>query len=412
MQLGLSRWVFPVVLLLVFGLAMPAQAQDTDPGDVAFWQAIQSSKDPAEYNAYLQSFPNGRFAGLARLRLSQLGTPAVVQPVASQPVAPQVAAPAMPVPANPALPAAQPPGFAHATALKPANLRGSPSASAARVGGLSQGEQLFVRPAAEPGWYEIARADGSAAYVHGSLIGQGGQPLAGPLVTATVPAPGGPLVTVPPRPGDVVPVAVQRPQDMAMDKVQAGRIQDAAQPSLQGVPPQLADAVSVQIGKPVMTPVAPGNGGEVDPARLVGAFLSGLLGQEVNLGDPNAAATGAVRAVASVIVTATRNGQPVDSVTQAMQQDFASQSAAGGGMQGVLEAAVKQAAQAMAAKLRNRGAAEATAAAVPALAPAAGPVQPAVPPAAPAPAPAPAGGSPAMSPAMSLPPPPPVPGAN
>jgi len=402
----------------MFGQALPAPAQDTDPGDVAFWQAIQNSKQPAEYNAYLQSFPNGRFAGLARLRLSQLGAPVSAQPAAVQPVPPQVAAPAAPIPASPTLPAIPPPGFGHATALKTANLRGGPSATAARVGGLSQGEQLFVRPAAEPGWYEIARADGSAAYVHGSLIGQGGQPMAGPLVTASVPAPGGPMVTVPPRPGDAVPVAVQRPQDMAMDKAQAGRIQDAAQPSLHGVPPQLADAVSVQIGKPVMTPVAPGNGGEVDPAKLVGAFLSGLLGQEVDLGDPNAAATGAVRAVASVIVTATRNGRPVDSVTQAMQQDFASQAAAGGGMQGVLEAAVKQAAQAMAAKLRNRGAAETASNAPAGIAPAAGPVQPTVLPAAPAsgPAPAPtsppAGGSPAMSPAMSLPPPPPVPGAN
>lgn len=407
MQVGLSRWVFPVVLLLVFGLAMPAQAQDTDPGDVAFWQAIQGSKDPAEYNAYLQSFPNGRFAGLARLRLSQLGAPAMAQPTATPPVAPQAAAPAMPAPIAPVVPAVPPPGFAHATALKTANLRGAPSTTAARVGGLSQGEQLFARPAAEPGWYEIARADGSAAYVHGSLIGQGGQPLAGPLVTAAVPAPTGPMVTVPPRPGDAVPVVVQRPQDMAMDKAQAGRIQDAAQPSLQGVPPQLADAVSVQIVKPVMTPVTPGNGGEVDPAKLVGAFLSGLLGQEVNLGDPNTAATGAVRAVASVIVTAMRNGQPVDSVTQAMQQDFVSQAAAGGGMQGVLEAAVKQAAQAMAAKLRDRGATETAASTAPTFVPAAGP---AVPPAALAPAPS--GGSPAMSPAMSLPPPPPVPGAN
>jgi len=405
MQLGLSRWVFPVVLLLVFGLAMPAQAQDTDPGDVAFWQAIQSSKDPAEYNAYLQSFPNGRFAGLARLRLSQLGAAVAAQPAAIQPVPPQVAAPATPIPASPILPAVPPPGFVQASALKTANLRGAPSAAAARVGGLSQGEQLFVRPAAEPGWYEIARADGSAAYVHGSLIGQGGQPLAAPLVTANLPKPAGPMVTVPPRPGDAVPVAVQRPQDMAMDRTQAGRIQDAAQPSLQGVPPQLADAVSVQIVKPVMTPVTPGNAGEIDPAKLVGAFLSGLLGQDVSLADPNAAATGAVRAVASVIVTATRNGQPVDSVTQAMQQDFSSQSAAGSGMQGVLEAAVKQAAQAMAAKLRDRGAAETASNAPAAIVPAAGPAPV-------SPAPPAAGGSSAMSPAMSLPPPPPVPGAN
>lgn len=394
--MALSRWVIPIALAVLLGQVAPVGAQATDPGDVAFWQAIQDSKEPAEYNAYLQSFPNGRFAGLARLRLSQLGAPAAGAPIA----------PAAPVAFTPALPMAPPPGFDAATALKTANLRGAPSTNAARVGGLSQGEQLFVRPAAEPGWYEIARADGSAAFVHGSLIGQGGQPLAGPLVSASVPLPSGPTVTVPPRPGDAVPVAVQRPQDMTMDKAQAGRIQDAAQPSLQGVPPQLADAVSVQIVKPVMTPVGPAASDEIDPAKLVGAFLSGLLGQEVNLNDPNTAATGAVRAVASVIVTATRNGQAVESVTQAMQQDFASQSAAGSGMQGVLEAAVKQAAQAMSAKLRNRGATETAASgAAPVMLPAAGPVEPVA-------VPAPAANAPVMSPAMSLPPPPPVPGAN
>lgn len=40
----------------------------TDPGDLAFWQSIQNSTNPAEYRAYLQTYPNGRFAALARLR--------------------------------------------------------------------------------------------------------------------------------------------------------------------------------------------------------------------------------------------------------------------------------------------------------------------------------------------------------
>jgi len=61
-------------MLIVLVLASGAGAQGvTDPGDLAFWQSIQSSKSAGEYGAYLQSYPNGRFAELARLRIQQLG---------------------------------------------------------------------------------------------------------------------------------------------------------------------------------------------------------------------------------------------------------------------------------------------------------------------------------------------------
>lgn len=56
-------------MLAGLALAPGAGAQGvTDPGDLAFWQSIQSSKEPAEYRAYLQSYPSGRFAGLAKVR--------------------------------------------------------------------------------------------------------------------------------------------------------------------------------------------------------------------------------------------------------------------------------------------------------------------------------------------------------
>lgn len=55
-----------------------ARAQETDPADLAFWQAIQNSADPAEYKAYLEAFPKGKFATLARIRAA--GTGAQVQP--------------------------------------------------------------------------------------------------------------------------------------------------------------------------------------------------------------------------------------------------------------------------------------------------------------------------------------------
>ena len=66
--------------VLAFGFAIAAglvAAQTTtDPGDLAFWQSIQNSTNPAEYRAYLEAYPTGRFAGLARVRAGGAAAPA------------------------------------------------------------------------------------------------------------------------------------------------------------------------------------------------------------------------------------------------------------------------------------------------------------------------------------------------
>src|SRR5689334_6777427 len=49
-------------------LSAPVRAADTDPADMLFWESVKNSSDPTEYKAYLEAFPNGRFAPLARLR--------------------------------------------------------------------------------------------------------------------------------------------------------------------------------------------------------------------------------------------------------------------------------------------------------------------------------------------------------
>ncbi len=36
-----------------------------------FWNSIKESEDPAEYQAYLETYPEGQFAALARLRAGQ-----------------------------------------------------------------------------------------------------------------------------------------------------------------------------------------------------------------------------------------------------------------------------------------------------------------------------------------------------
>lgn len=58
--------------------APTVQAQD--PADLAMWQSIAHSTKPEEYRAYLETFPNGRFAGLARLRAASAAPQAAPSP--------------------------------------------------------------------------------------------------------------------------------------------------------------------------------------------------------------------------------------------------------------------------------------------------------------------------------------------
>lgn len=50
----------------------PSTAADGGAVELAFWNSIASSKDPLEFAAYLQSYPDGSFAALARLKQKQL----------------------------------------------------------------------------------------------------------------------------------------------------------------------------------------------------------------------------------------------------------------------------------------------------------------------------------------------------
>ncbi|MFQ5954076.1 MAG: hypothetical protein ACE5JZ_03330 [Kiloniellales bacterium] len=51
-----------------------AQTGSPEPGselqvEILFWESIKDSTDPGDYRAYLETYPNGRFAALARHRL-------------------------------------------------------------------------------------------------------------------------------------------------------------------------------------------------------------------------------------------------------------------------------------------------------------------------------------------------------
>ena len=44
--------------------------------ELAFWDSVRDSDDPAMFLAYLKKFPNGEFKSLAEIRLETVGTQA------------------------------------------------------------------------------------------------------------------------------------------------------------------------------------------------------------------------------------------------------------------------------------------------------------------------------------------------
>ena len=84
-----------ILLLALVAMALGAsvgRAQTTPaPGDSAvemmFWESVRGSTDPADFRAYLEKYPNGSFASLARNRLAALGQ-AQGTPQSSAPPAP------------------------------------------------------------------------------------------------------------------------------------------------------------------------------------------------------------------------------------------------------------------------------------------------------------------------------------
>ena len=66
-------------LALLVLLATPALAQAISPEELAFWQSVSATNDPAELRAYLNAYPNGAFTALAIDRLQQAAPPGQAQ---------------------------------------------------------------------------------------------------------------------------------------------------------------------------------------------------------------------------------------------------------------------------------------------------------------------------------------------
>lgn len=80
--------------------------------ELSFWESIKDSKHAGDYEAYLQTYPKGRFAALARTRLDRLRAAAPKPATAPEPAPPAVKAPPerpRPAPAVKAAPEPTPP---------------------------------------------------------------------------------------------------------------------------------------------------------------------------------------------------------------------------------------------------------------------------------------------------------------
>jgi len=76
-------------------LHQPQRMAQANQIEIEFWQSIKDGKDPAELEAYLETYPQGVFANIARIRLNKLtqsnpGSRTTVVPTA-QPQAPSAA---------------------------------------------------------------------------------------------------------------------------------------------------------------------------------------------------------------------------------------------------------------------------------------------------------------------------------
>ena len=56
---------FLIVAALFAAPSVPALAQ-SDEAEIVFWQSVKNTKSPAELEAYLKAYPDGKFAPAAR----------------------------------------------------------------------------------------------------------------------------------------------------------------------------------------------------------------------------------------------------------------------------------------------------------------------------------------------------------
>ena len=131
---------------------------DTSAMELAYWQSIQNSTDPAMFEAYLQSYPEGTFANIARLkRDASIGAAQQETQVAAVVAPPEASILVTEMDAT-------------YVARRTSNVRAEPTTGSDQLGRLARDDAVIVTgKVAQKDWYRIAY-QGGTAYVFGSLI--------------------------------------------------------------------------------------------------------------------------------------------------------------------------------------------------------------------------------------------------
>jgi formylglycine-generating enzyme required for sulfatase activity len=173
---------------------------ETSIYELSFWESIKGSDNPADYQAYLEAFPNGRFAPLARLRAER------------SPGAETVARNQMQLVDGIEIESIE----AEYVAASAASIREKPNAESKRLGGLKAGDPILVAGKVKgTNWLRVLPENGMPGFVWGELLTRTVAPAtpppsaapSGQIGSLRPPAPVKPAVGVfppaPPKPGDV-----------------------------------------------------------------------------------------------------------------------------------------------------------------------------------------------------------------
>ncbi len=154
-------WALVGACILLLGLSTVIQAQDAGaPVDreVIFWQSIQSSDDPALFDAYLTQFPDGTFAKIARISIEK--AEAALEETPAEP---------LPHDESPDLEAQD---KEYVVAIN-ANVRELPKFRSTKVAFLPRGARVMsVGKVPRQNWYLIAHKGTNLGYVYGHFLAE------------------------------------------------------------------------------------------------------------------------------------------------------------------------------------------------------------------------------------------------
>jgi formylglycine-generating enzyme required for sulfatase activity len=150
----------PLLIVLIAGIvAFPGAAnagivpkESPERFELIFWDSIKDSDNAADYDAYLEAYPQGRFAPLAKARAKSLREQqAKQQRTTSGPEITDM--------------------DAEFKVLKNARLREQPDASSENLGTLLRDSRIIVTGrVVDSDWYRIETMDGKSGFVFGTLI--------------------------------------------------------------------------------------------------------------------------------------------------------------------------------------------------------------------------------------------------